>query len=104
MLEIFPNNKQARTGLAELRQRANAGAVGRPQGQDAALQTALKQLASLYQQSRFKTVIGEARRLVAKFPIAVLHNMIGASRAGLSDLEGAADAFKKGHRTRSRRR
>jgi tetratricopeptide (TPR) repeat protein len=94
VLEQFPKNKHALAGLSGLRQQGS-GAAGQSRDQNAALQKAVKQLASLYQQGRFEPVIAEASRLAAKFPLAVLHNMIGASRAGLSDLDGAAAAFEK---------
>jgi tetratricopeptide (TPR) repeat protein len=59
-------------------------------------QDQLNALIALYSQGRLAEVVQQAAPLIAEFPgAAILYNILGAAHAGLRNLDGAAENFKK---------
>ena len=89
ILARFPKNKKALDGIKSL----SGGFIGKvkepPQDQ-------LQQLINIYQQGQFQRALDSAKQLLSQFPNSLtLHNIQGATNAGLKQFDAAIDSYKQ---------
>ena len=92
ILEKFPRNKQALSGIKTL------ASIEKPPNDQ------MQVIANLYTQGQYQQALDKSSKLLEQFPnSATLYNIIGAANNSLGKLEGAVEAYaKKPYYQRSR--
>ena len=89
ILQVFPENKKAQKGLADLRNGQLSTFVSVPP------QSTVIQLVNLYNRGQFVAVVQEAQVLTKQYPRAsMLWNILGAANNGLGRIDDASESFK----------
>ncbi len=92
VLEQFPQNRQAATGLASLRQ-ARPPAI---QGSTQSVQDDLQTLVSLYNQGDLQRVVDLGQILAHRYPgQPLVHNVVGAAHKSLRNYDSAIASLTK---------
>ena len=90
VLDAFPNNKKAKSMLANLDKSFQNGNVKKPPS------NIINQLVALYNQGHLSLVIEHCQRFIGQFPDAfIIWNILGAANKGLGRVEEASKAFMK---------